>query len=279
MSGFWAVSLFFLGVWVFFFFGGGCLGGFFVFFCFVFCFRDWGWFFASFFWRRGLGGFFVLFLFFLRRGFGRLFFALFSEALFKRKRGVIWAGAGAVSFVGPFFIHLPFLMDLVDRSVFFFSLPFLYLPFLCGVNAISCHDANRVFSFLIVSHDDILQTYVRMQGSRNQDVPTPLLTYAVFLVILLCIRRFLPLLTLCIHSPLSQTTPHTIVYILILIYTSLFPFSHRAFFSFLLTFERFTYLHAFVFLFLRSTRISLPFPSLPFLQYSFLSFFFVPQVD
>ena len=93
---------------------------------------------------------------------------------------MIWAGAGAVSFVGPFFIHLPFLMDLVDRSVFFFSLPFLYLPFLSGVNAVSCHDANGVFSFLIVSHDDILQTYVRIQGSRNQGVPTPYLPTLCF---------------------------------------------------------------------------------------------------
>lgn len=143
---------------------------------------------------------------------------------------MIWAGAGAVSFVGPFFIHLPFLMDLVDRSVFFFSLPFLYLPFLSGVNAVPCHDANRVFSFLIVSHDDILQTYVRMQGSRNQDVPTPYLptlcfwlSFCAYVVSCHC--------SPCAYTPLSQTTPHTIVYILILIYTSLFSSSHRAFFS------------------------------------------------
>ena len=89
---------------------------------------------------------------------------------------------------------------------FFFSLPFLYLPFLCGVNAISCHDANRVFSFLIVSHNDILQTYVRMQGSINQDVPTPLLTYAVFLVILLCIRPF-PATAHPVHT-LPSPRPH-----------------------------------------------------------------------
>ena len=120
---------------------------------------------------------------------------------------MIWAGAGAVSFVGPFFIHLPFLMDLMDRSVFFF-LPFLYLPFLSGVNAISCHDANRVFSFFIVSHDDILQTYVRMQGSRNQDVPTSYLPTLCFWLSFCAYVRFLPLLTLCIHSPLPDHTSH-----------------------------------------------------------------------
>ena len=121
---------------------------------------------------------------------------------------MIWAGAGSVSFVGPFFYSSSVSHGSHGSLGFFFSLPFLYLPFLSGVNAISCHDANRVFSFLIVSHDDILQTNVRMQGSRNQDVPTPYSPTLCFWLSFCAYVRYLPLLTLCIHSPLPDHTSH-----------------------------------------------------------------------
>jgi len=140
--------------------------------------------------------------------------------------------------------HVPFLMDLL----FLFSpLPPLSCVGLMSSGSISFHflvtqehDANRA---LIVSHDDILQTYVKMRGAqssfKNQDVPT----------LVLVIRRlhlFVHTSVSCRCSPCAytpQTTSHTIVSLLtlVLIYTSLFFFlSHRAFLlSFLLPFERF----------------------------------------
>jgi hypothetical protein len=101
--------------------------------------------------------------------------------------------------------HVPFLMDLL----FLFSpLPPLSCVGLMSSGSISFHflvtqehDANRV---LIVSHDDILQTYVKMRGAqssfKNQDVPTLVLGYPSSSPFCAYIR-FLPLLTLCIHSP------------------------------------------------------------------------------
>ena len=267
---------FFFGVCIFFW--GGCLSGFWAvsLFFFVFVFGNGVGFFASFFWRGCLGGFFVLFLFFLRRGFGRLFFALFSEALFKRKRG--WYGRVRVrSFLWYLFLFIFRFSWILWIARFFFSLPFLYLPFLSGVNAISCHDANRVFSFLIVSHDDILQTYVRMQGSRNQDVPTPYLPTLCFWLSFCAYVRFLLLLTLCIHppSPRPHLTPSFTFWFW---FTRLFFLLHieLSFLFFLPLRDLLTCMR------LCSCFYDPPesaFPSLPFLQYSFLSFFFVPRVD
>jgi hypothetical protein len=90
--------------------------------------------------------------------------------------------------------HVPFLMDLL----FLFSpLPPPFCVGLMGPGSISFlflviqeYDANRV---LIVSHDDILQTYVRTKGAqssfKNQDVPT----------LVLVIRR----LHLSVHTSVS----------------------------------------------------------------------------
>ena len=179
----------------------------------------------------------------------------------------------------------------MEIACFFFppSLSLLHVPFFCGVDVIShtkAHDANWGFlSFLRVSHDDILQTHLRMrnfkmQGSIIQMYPLPTYLCLFWLSVISSLWKhcFLPLLTPCIHSP-DHTSCHHSLLTYWFWFTCLFSFFALSFLSFFSSFWE-IYLHVFMFLSLCSTKISLSFLQHSF-QFFILSFFFPlsPQVD